>query len=116
MATANDVGCARCPSCGDRGPAVRAPRIARAFVPLAWAVLIAAGMCSALLLPLNMVLIPCWLACASAVGPLARKLLDPKCGGCGEPRGSAARAAHVAGGPSGPSDEGAVKGRLVRKA
>lgn len=109
-------GCVKCPSCGDGRPAVRAPRMSWVLVPLAWSVLIGAGVASALLLPLNIVLIPCWLACAGAVGPLARKLLDPKCAACGEPRGSATGAAHLAGRPSGPADERAVKRGLIGEA
>ena len=113
MTNVSDDRCASCPSCGDRKPAVRAPRIAWAILPVAWAALIVAGAVCAVLVPLNMVLIPCWLACASAVGPLARTLLDPRCGACGEPRGSAPGAAHVAGGPSGPADERPVERRLI---
>lgn len=116
MLTSNDVGGTRCPSCGDREPPVRAPRIAWAVIPLVWGPLIVVGVCCALLMGLNLVLVPCWLACAGAVGPVARKLLDPKCGACGEPRGSAPGAAHVAGGPAGPADERAVERRLIGEA
>jgi len=103
----------KCPRCGDEHPAVRAPKAAWAIIPLAWIALIALGVVSALSLPLNLVLIPCWLACASAVGQLARGLLDPKCGACGEPRASTNPTAYVTGGSTGPAHESPMKGGLI---
>lgn len=50
--------------------------VAWLIVGMAWAVLLALGVCCALALPLNLLLIPCWLSAASSVGPLARELLD----------------------------------------
>jgi hypothetical protein len=44
------------------------------FVVVAWMVLLPLGACAALLLPLNIVLVPAWLAVATSVGPLARRL------------------------------------------
>jgi hypothetical protein len=115
MLTANE-GCGRCARCGDDKPPVRASRLlAWVVVPLAWILLFAVGLGSALCLGLNLVLIPCWFACACALGPLARKLLDPKCGSCGEPRGSTSTA-YVARRPPRPADERAVEGRLVGEA
>lgn len=86
---AHDRRVGRCASCGDHNPPVRPSRVRWAVFPLIWTPLLALGVCSALLLPANLILVPCWLACASAVGPLARRLLDPTCGACGESRGSA---------------------------
>lgn len=74
---------ARCGACGERGT-LRAPsRGWWIVVGLAWAVLLLFGACSALLLPLNFVLVPAWLACASAIGPLARRASEPHCRACG---------------------------------
>lgn len=46
------------------------------IIGTAWTVLLALGVCCALALPLNLLLVPCWLAAASSVGTLARNLLD----------------------------------------
>jgi len=46
------------------------------IIGAAWAVLLPVGVCCALLLPLNLVLVPCWFAAASSLGVLARELLD----------------------------------------
>jgi hypothetical protein len=116
MMKAAETGCTGCAKCGDEKPPVRAPRIAWALIPLAWTALLLVGACSALLLPLNLVFIPCWLACASAVGPMARKLLDPKCGACGEPRGSATRPANVTRRAARRAHEGAMESGLIGEA
>jgi hypothetical protein len=112
------VGGSRCSRCGDDKAPVRAPRLAWAVIPLVWTALILLGACSALLLPANLLLVPCWLAVGSSVGTLARELLDPKCGRCGANRGSssASRSAYVTRRPSGPTDERAMKGGLVGEA
>ena len=84
----HDPSIHRCPRCGDGRPPVRSSRLAWAIFPLVWAPLFLVGAGAALLLPLNLILVPCWLACASAVGALARRLLDPRCAACGESRGT----------------------------
>lgn len=113
----NDLLWKKCPKCGDGQPPVCAPRIAAwVIIPTAWIVLLAWGAVAFVLMPLNLVLVPCWLACACAVGPLHRKLLDPKCGACGETRGSATTVAYLAGSSAGPSNERSVKGRLIGEA
>lgn len=43
-----------------------------------WTLLLAFGVGCALALPLNLVLVPCWLACAGSVGRLAEELLDKR--------------------------------------
>jgi hypothetical protein len=105
-----------CSRCGDDRPAKRAPRVALALIPLAWAVVLLFGAVLAILVPLNLVLIPCWLAVGTSLGALAREVLDPKCAGCGAPRVSAGRAAHVARRTSRPAHEGAMEGGLVGEA
>src|SRR5262245_46849854 len=70
----------RCATCGDHSPAVRRPRILAALLPIAWAFILFFGACLAILVPLNLILIPCWLMVGSSLGPLARELLDPHCG------------------------------------
>ena len=75
------------------------------FIVLAWSVLIPLGACAAIMLPLNMVLVPLWFSAATSVGPLARTLF-------GEYPSSNA-AANVAGSATGPANERAVEGALV---
>lgn len=75
------------------------------FVVLAWTVLLSLGACVAIMLPLNLVLVPCWFAMASSVGPLAQRVF-------GDPRSAARRARRR---PR-PSDERAVERRLIREA
>lgn len=104
-----------CSSCGSEASPVRRSRAWWIVVGALWAAFLFLGVCSALLLPLNMVLVPCWLAVASSVGPWARELLDPRCGGCGA-IGSPARAPYLAGGASRPADERPVEGALVGEA
>jgi hypothetical protein len=107
---------AKCAACADDGPAVRAPRLAAVVIPIAWAFILLFGACLAILVPLNLVLIPCWVAVGSSLGPLARELLDPKCKACGAPRGSARSAANVARRASRPAHEGTMEGTLVGEA
>lgn len=73
------------------------------------------GACAALMLPLNLVLVPCWLACASSVGALSRRITEPRCEECSA---SGARIAppEVARRTARPADEGAMEGALVREA
>ncbi len=102
-----------------------APKAAWALLPIAWILLLGTGSVVALLLPLNMILIPCWIAVGSSLGALTREVLDPTCPGCGALRGSGGmpersaargRATDLAGGASGPAHEGAVEAGLVREA
>lgn len=88
------------------------------LVVAVWTLLLGFGACFAILLPLNLVLVPAWLACATSVGPMARKVTEPRCGDCGARAGSAARrtATEVARGLAGPANEGAMEGALVREA
>ncbi|MFX8377796.1 hypothetical protein ABTL70_20140, partial [Acinetobacter baumannii] len=44
------------------------------FLVLAWSLLVPLGAAAVIMLPLNLVLVPCWLMMASSVGPLAREL------------------------------------------
>lgn len=74
------------------------------FVVLAWTLLLSLGACVAIMLPLNLLLVPCWFAMASSVGPLAQRVF-------GDPRSTARRAGRRAG----PSHERAVERRLVRE-
>lgn len=53
-----------------------------AFLGVCWTILLFLGACFAIMLPLNLVLIPCWIAMATSVGTLARELF-------GEPQGTA---------------------------
>lgn len=112
------VGGPSCSKCGDDKPAVRAPRLAWAVIPLMWTVIILFGAFLAILVPVNLLLIPCWMMVGSSLGPLAREILDPKCGSCGANRGlsSASSSAYVTRRASGPADEGTMKGGLVREA
>ncbi len=73
------------------------------FVILVWSVLIPLGACAAIMLPLNMVLVPLWLGAATSVGPLARKLFGEY----------PSAAANVARGAAGPADEGAMERALI---
>lgn len=83
---AHPGGCARC---GDDAPPRRPSPLVRVVLVVGWAVFLLLGACCALMLPLNLVLVPCWLACASAVGPLARRATELRCGSCGAGRGAA---------------------------
>jgi hypothetical protein len=116
MTSSASEACAKCPTCGDDKPAVRAPRVAHAIIPLGWAAILLFGACLAILVPLNLVLIPCWLAVGTSLGALARELLDWKCASCGAPRGSAARAPYVARRSPRPAHERAMEGGLVGEA
>jgi hypothetical protein len=100
----------RCAACGEREGSRRPSRAWWLVVVFAWAVLLLFGACAALMLPLNLVLVPAWLSCAMAVGPLARRLTEPRCRACGA---SWAPAAEVARRLAGPADERAVEGALV---
>lgn len=115
-----------CANCGDKNPPVRAPKIAWALIPLAWTLILGIGSVLAILVPLNLILIPCWFAVGSSLGALAREVLDPKCGGCGAPRGASYASwsanksaadrralADFARRAARPANEGAVEGGLV---
>jgi hypothetical protein len=115
-----------CPSCGEAKPAGRVPKIvAWSVIPVMWTAMIGFGACLAILVPANLVLIPCWLMVASSLGPLAREMLDPKCEGCGEPRGfsssapawrrttGGSAASNVSRRATRPTHEGAMEGSLV---
>lgn len=91
-------------------------KLAWPAIPLLWTAVGALGVLCALALPLNLVLVPCWLACAGSVGALSRRILDPHCEGCGEPRGSASGAADVARRATGPAHERAMERALVGEA
>lgn len=74
---------ARCRACNGVGTMGAPGRGWWVVTGLAWAIFLLFGACSALLLPLNLVLVPAWLACASAIGPLARRASEPRCRSCG---------------------------------
>jgi hypothetical protein len=93
------------------------------FTMVAWTGLIVVGACAAILVPINLVLIPCWLAAASSVGPLARELFDGRCEECdgvpakaGTESTSARRAPDFARSAPRPAHERAMKGSLIGKA
>lgn len=69
-----------------------------------WVPMLALGICCALCIPLNLILVPCWVAMASAVGPLAERASAPDA------------LAEVAGRRTGPADESAMEGALIGKA
>jgi hypothetical protein len=122
---AADAAAHKCPSCGEAKATGRVPKIvAWTVIPVMWTAMIGFGACLAILVPANLVLIPCWLMVASSLGPLAREMLDPKCEGCGEPRGFSSSAAapwkktttassNIARRTSRPTHEGAMEGGLV---
>lgn len=116
----------RCACCGDKNPPVRAPKIAWALIPLAWTLILGIGSALAILIPLNLVFIPCWFAVGSSLGALAREVIDPKCGACGAPRGASYASwsanksaadrralADFARRATRPANEGAVEGGLI---
>lgn len=104
-----------CGSCGALSSVRAKGRAWWLVVGLAWVPLLLVGACCALLLPLNLVLVPMWLACATAVGALARRATEPRCGVCGA-SGARLAAAEVARRDAGPAQEGAMEGALIRKA
>lgn len=116
------MGC-DCKACGGMNTVVTPSRAWWVVVVAVWTLLLGFGACFAILLPLNLVLVPCWLACATSVGPMARKLAETRCKACGVQPGtrealqSAARrtASEVAGRLAGPAHEGAMEGALVRE-
>lgn len=73
---------APCAACGERG--AKAPsRLRWVVVVLAWIVAVPIGAVCALVVPLNLVLMPSFLAVwGMAFGPLARWATDPICDGC----------------------------------
>jgi hypothetical protein len=105
--------CGACGNCAGRRPPSRAWWLV--VVP-AWAALLFVGACSAIMLPLNLVLVPAWFACALSLGTLARRARSPSCRACGEWDGSWSAAPEVAGGLARPADERAVERALVGEA
>lgn len=106
-------------TCSSSCNVVRPSRLRWIPIGLAWAVILLLGLCSALMMGLNVVLVPCWLVAASSLGPLARELLTPRCADCGAPSSevaSAPGAADVAGRAARPADERAVEGALIGEA
>lgn len=77
-----------CPRCAHEGAPDRPGPLGWVVVVGFWSVVLLFGACAAILLPLNLLLVPGWLAVASTVGPLARRWLDPRCAACGEVLGS----------------------------
>ncbi len=106
---------APCSSCGAEARPVQPSRAWWGVLVALWVVFLFVGACSAILLPLNMLLVPCWLAAASSVGPWARQLVDPRCGACGK-IGSPARAPYVARRATRPAHEGAMERALIAEA
>ena len=104
-----------CGKCGAEGAVVRPTRLWWAVIALAWTVFILFGACFAVMLPLNLVLVPAWLMVASAVGPLARRATEPRCRACGAscPRYAAPE---VPRGATRPADERAMEGALIGEA
>jgi hypothetical protein len=117
MAPANEES-SKCPTCRDENPGVRAPRlVAWAVTAIAWTAILLTGSALAILIPINLVLIPCWLIVGSSLGPLARELFDPKCQACASPRGfSSTGPAHVSWRSTRPANKRAVESGLVREA
>lgn len=112
---ADDHG--ECRACGTREPPRARSRVWWIPLGMFWAVLLGFGACFAILLPLNLLLVPAWLAVGSSVGPLARKLTEPRCPSCGAPATSRVRTRaalpEVARRPARPADERAMEGALV---
>lgn len=117
-----------CRACGGRGTVETPSRAWWGLVALAWALLLGFGACFAILLPLNLVLVPAWLACATAVGPMARRVTEPRCRACRatdaalrqttsnvdhEASRAGRVASEVAGGLARPADERAMEGALI---
>jgi hypothetical protein len=67
-----------CAACGQE--AIAPSLLWRVLAIAFWVPMLAFGACCALLLPFNLILVPCWVAVASAVGPLARKASERRCG------------------------------------
>ncbi len=79
-------GIGACPRCHGRS-GLAAPRRAWWLVVVpAWVLLLLFGACAAIMLPLNLVLVPTWLVCATSIGALARKATTRTCRDCGEER------------------------------
>lgn len=77
-------------------------------VVLLWPPLILLGVVCALALPLNLVLVPAWLACAGSVGTLARRINEPRCIAC-----ESGAPAEVAGREARPAHERPMESALV---
>lgn len=103
-----------CQACGAHESVTRPSRAYWLLIAPFWAVLLFVGACCALMLPLNLVLVPAWLACAGAVGRISDRMATPRCKDCGSE--SAARAPEVTGRTTGPAHEGSMEGALVGEA
>ena len=99
-----------CRACGEKGSVTTRSLFWRVLAAAFWVPMLAVGVCCALAIPLNLLLVPCWMACASAVGPLARKASEARCRHCGA---SATSLPEIAGAHPRPSHEGAMERALV---
>lgn len=108
---------ADCRACGAEKSVSKRSIVWRVLAVAFWVPMLALGVCCALLLPLNLVLVPCWVACACAVGPLARKASEVHCHACGVSAEVAANSfAEVPRRDARPAHERAMEGALVREA
>lgn len=116
-----------CNRCGAEARLVKPSRLRWLALGAYWAVILLIGASFAVLMGLNLILVPCWFLAATSIGPAARQMLDPRCASCDSianyalvpaaaGASSAAGATYVAGSASRPADERAVKGALIREA
>lgn len=83
----------RCSRCGETHSRRVNPILARIVLVLAWTLILGFGALLAILVPVNLILIPCWLMVGSSLGPLVAELFDAKCVRCGQSRASYAASA-----------------------
>lgn len=106
-----------CRRCGAHSAVSRPSKAYWLLIAPFWAVLLFVGACCALMLPLNLVLVPAWLACAGAVGRISDRMATARCGACGACGSeSAARTPEVTRRSTGPANEGPMEGALIREA
>jgi len=103
-----------CTACGAHTSFSKPSRAYWLLIAPFWAVLLFVGAGCALMLPLNLVLVPAWLAAAGSIGRISDWMATARCGECGSE--SAARAPEVSGRPARPAHEGAMEGALVGEA